>query len=313
MFREIENILFPTDFSPNANNALNLAVEIAKSHSAKLHLLHVIIPQYVSMIGEIPFGTTYDAWADLEKINKQNLESLAKSLRKKHRISVSIHTKIGYVADTIEKTTHQQDIDLIVMGTHGSSLFKDLLMGSNTYQTIKNTVCPVLTIPAEFKATEFLNVLFPIRNVAGIDEKFHAISNILKSKKTKIELLGVVNFYDFESFDSVSAKVSKLIIRMADKDIETSYRNVFCSHIADFILEYAHFNQSDLLVINADIDTDWKEYFVGTYAQKIVNQAKCPVLSIKPPLPPDTTELPMNQHTKSQYSYEFMLPPIINI
>lgn len=311
MFREIENILFPTDFSSNANNALNLAVEITKSHSAKLHLLHVIIPQYVSIIGEIPFGTTYDAWADLEKINKQNLENLAKSLRKKHRISVSIHTKIGYVADTIEKTSHQQDIDLIIMGTHGSSLFKDLLMGSNTYQTIKNAVCPVLTIPAEFKATEFLNVLFPIRNVTGIDEKFHAISNILKSKKTKIELLGVVNFYDFESFDSVSAKISELIIRMADKDIETSYRNVFCSHIADFILEYAHFNKSDLLVINANIDTDWKQYFLGTYAQQIVNQAKCPVLSIKLQVPPNATESPIPQHSK--YSYEFMLPPIVNI
>lgn len=313
MFREIENILFPTDFSSTANNALNVAVEIAKSHSAKLHLLHVIIPQYVSMIGEIPFGTTYDAWADLEKINKQNLESLAKSLRKKHRISVSIHTKIGYVADTIEKTTHQYNIDLIIMGKHGTSLFKDLLMGSNTYQTIKNAVCPVLTIPAEFKATEFLNVLFPVRNVAGIDEKYLAISQILKAKQSKIELLGVVNFYDFESFDSVSAKVSELIIKMADKKIETSYRNVFCSHIADFILEYAHFNQSDLLVINANIDTDWKQYFLGTYAQKIVNQAQCPVLSIKPLLPPNATESLMNQYSESQYSYEFMLPPIINI
>ncbi len=313
MFREIKNILFPTDFSPSANNAIKVAVEIAKSHSAKLHLLHVIIPHYVSMIGEIPFGTTYDAWADLEKINKQNLEDLAKSLRKKHQISVSIHTKIGYVSDTIEKTTHQHDIDLIIMGTHGSSLFKELLMSSNTFQTIKNAGCPVLTIPAQFKATEFLNVLFPVRNVAGIDEKFHAISHILKSKKSKIELLGVVNFYDFESFDSVSAKVSELIIKMADKDIETSYRNVFCSHIADFILEYAHFNQSDLLVINANIDTDWKEYFLGTYAQKIINQAKCPVLSIKPAFQPKVAESSMSQPTESPYSYEFMLPPIINI
>lgn len=313
MFREIENILFPTDFSPTANNALNVAVEIAKSHSAKLHLLHVIIPQYVSIIGEIPFGTTYDAWTDLEKINKQNLESLAKSVRKKHRISVNIHTKIGHVADTIEKTTHQQDIDLIIMGTHGSSLFKDLLMGSNTYQTIKNSVCPVLTIPAEFKATEFLNVLFPVRNVAGIDEKYLAISNILKSKQSKVELLGVVNFYDFESFDSVSAKVSELIIKMADKDIETSYRNVFCSHIADFILEYAHFNQSDLLVINANIDTDWKQYFLGTYAQKIVNQAKCPILSIKPKIVSNATESKKIEQTNSSFPYEFMLPPIVNI
>lgn len=313
MFREIENILFPTDFSSTANNALNLAVEIAKSHSAKLHLLHVIIPQYVAMIGEIPFGTSYDTWADLEKINKQNLESLAKSLRKKHRISVSIHTKIGYVADTIEKTTLQHNIDLIIMGTHGSSLFKDLLLGSNTYQTIKNSVCPVLTIPAEFKATEFLNVLFPVRNVAGVDEKYHAISHLLTSKKSKIELLGVVNFYDFESFDAVSAKVNEIIIKMANKDIETSYRNVFCKHIADFILEYAHFNQSDLLVINANIDTDWKQYFLGTYAHKIVNQAKCPVLSIKPQIVSNATVSQEIEQVNSNFSYEFIPPPIINI
>lgn len=313
MFREIENILFPTDFSSTANNALNVAAKIVKSHSAKLHLLHVIIPQYVSMIGEIPFGTTYDAWADLEKINKQNLESLAKSLRKKHRISVSIHTKVGYVADTIEKTTHQQDIDLIIMGMHGSSLLKDILMGSNTYQTIKNSVCPVLTIPSEFKANEFLNVLFPVRNVAGVDEKYHAISHLLTSNKSKIELLGVVNFYDIESFDAVSAKVNELIIKMEDGGIETSYRNVFCNHIADFILEYAHFNQSDLLVINANIDSDWKQHFLGTYAQKIVNQAKCPVLSIKPQTVSNATESQEVKQLNSNYPYEFILPPIVNI
>ena len=313
MFREIKKILFPTDFSENANNALRVAVSVAKSHDAQLHLLHVIIPQYVSMIGEIPFGTTYDAWTDLEKINKQNLESLAKSIRRKHRISVSIQTQIGYVADTIEKITSQQEIDLIVMGTHGTSPIKDFFLGSNTYQTIKNSVCPVLTIPNEFKASEFFNVLFPVRNVAGMDEKSQAISHLLTSKKSKIELLGVVNFYDFASFDAVSAKVSELICQMEGKGIETSYRNVFCHHIADFILEYAHFNESDLLVINANIDTDWKQYFLGTYAQKIVKNAKCPVLSIKPQRVSNATKSQEISSIDSNYPYNFMLPPIVTI
>ncbi|WP_064196607.1 MULTISPECIES: universal stress protein [Emticicia] len=313
MFREIENILFPTDFSENASNALRVAVSVAKLHNSHLHLLHVTIPQYVSMIGEIPFGTTYDAWTDLEKINKQNLEDLAKSLRKKHRISITIHTKIGYVADTIEKTTHQQDIDLIIMGTHGSSLFKDLLIGSNTYQTIKNAVCPVLTIPAEFKTNEFFNVLFPVRNVAGVDEKYHAISHLLRSKRSKIELLGVINFYDIESFDAVSAKANELIIQMEGRGIETSYRNVYCNHIADFILEYAHFNQSDLLVINVNIDSDWKQHFLGTYAQKIVKNAKCPVLSIKPQTVSNATDSQEVEQVNPIYPYEFILPPIVNI
>ncbi len=217
------------------------------------------------------------------------------------------------MADTIEKTTHQQDIDLIIMGTHGSSLFKDLLMGSNTYQTINNAVCPVLTIPAEFKTNEFLNVLFPVRNVAGVDEKYHAISHLLRPKRSKIELLGVINFYDIESFDAVSAKAHELIIQMEDRGIETSYRNAYCNHIADFILEYAHFNQSDLLVINVNIDSDWKQHFLGTYAQKIVKNAKCPVLSIKPQTVSNATESQEVKQLNSNYPYEFILPPIVNI
>ena len=69
---------------------------------------------------------------------------------------------------------------------------------------------------------------------------------------------------------------------MQNDKIEVVHNNEFCEDIANFILEYADTSNSDLLVINATIDNDWKRFFIGTFVQKIINHAKCPVLSIKP-------------------------------
>lgn len=312
MHGAIKNILFPTDFSPNADNALNMAISVAIKHNADLHLLHVIIPQFISMIGEIPFGTAYENYVDLEKINKHTIDNLANTIRKKNRIAVFSHTKIGSISETIEEMRHQQDIDLIIMGTHGNSPIKNLLIGSNTFKTIKTTSCPVLTIPSHFEATHFFNILFPVRNVEGIDEKYAITSSFIQKNQTKIELLGVVDFYDFSTFEVVSKKVEAVLKELILKGISSSCRTVFCSNIANFIIEYAQFNHADLIVINANIDGDWRELFGGTYTQKIINYAQRPVLYI------NTTTIKTSQKksesdSKSNISSELILSPISNI
>lgn len=282
MIGRIKNILFPTDFSDVANNAMNFAVAISKRQKAKLHIFHAVIPQYLPVVGDMSLGIVYDGYEEVEKISKKNLENLAVSLAINNNIKAVSHTNIGNVAESIENLAKELDIDIIVMGTHGKSGLREFFIGSNAYATIKNSFCPVLTIPANATLTDFSNVLFPVRNVKGVDEKYLSIINILKANRSKVLLLGVANFNDFESFDFISDKVNELSLKMHEDGIEVSNSNQYCENIANFILDYTYATKPDLLVINAIIDSDWKRYFMGSFAQRIVNNAACPVLSIKP-------------------------------
>lgn len=278
----IQDILVPTDFSEVANNALAVAIAMAKRHQAKLHLMHVVQPNYFTVLDNTTHLVNYNDWEVIESINKENLNKYAKAMVEKYDIEIKTEVNIGYISESIEKYADSINADIIVMGTHGSSGIREFFIGSNTYSVIKNANAPVLSVPINFQATEFENVLFPVRNIDGIEDKYRSITQILKANKAKINLLGVAHYHDFESFDVVTEQVQNLIKKIKTDNINVTYNNQFCDNIAKFILEYAEAEKSDLLVINANLDNDWKRFFLGSYTQRIVNHAQIPVLSIKP-------------------------------
>jgi nucleotide-binding universal stress UspA family protein len=207
---------------------------------------------------------------------------MAEEIRKEFGVKINPIATMGYVMESIERYSENLKVDIIVMGTHGNSGVREFFIGSNAYSTIKNATCPVLTIPINSSKTTFENVLFPVRNIDGAEDKYNSVTQILKANHSKVELLGIANFNDFSAFDRITDTVTSLKNKMQNDNIEVVHNNEFCENIADFILDYAETTNSDLLVINATIDNDWKRFFIGSFAQKIINHAKCPVLSIKP-------------------------------
>ena len=81
--------------------------------------------------------------------------------------------------------------DLIVMGTHGASGFRDGYVGSNTYGVIKQSACPVLSVPPQKRFLTFRKILFPIRPVTGALLRYDVISHFLQPSAT-IDVLGLV-------------------------------------------------------------------------------------------------------------------------
>ena len=279
MSEKIENILFPTDFSEAANNALTIAINIAKRELAVLHLLHVIVPECI----HVSFDRRLDVWQDLERQNQKGLKKLSVALEKQYKIIVNTHTSISYIhaAECIEQLSEELNASLIVMGSHGLSGTRAFFMGSNTFTVIKNVSCPVLAIPVEYKKFAFHNILLPVRWMAEVEDRFNIIAHFFKSASTRVEFLGVASFTDFTLFDCLTNKIEKLAINLKNQDIEVIHRNAFCDNIADFVIEYADAADIELLVINPMIDDDWKTFTLGTHTQKILNQAKKPILCIK--------------------------------
>lgn len=139
-----KNILFPTDFSPNAGNALAYALDLVKKSNARFSLLHVY---------DLPWNAHEKAEDSIVNVREKTRNSALDRLKKiisqngledhPHRCYV----REGGVSQCILEVIAQDDIDLVVMGTQGATAERGLFLGSVTKQVIQNAASPVLAIP----------------------------------------------------------------------------------------------------------------------------------------------------------------------
>lgn len=139
----IQTILHPSDFSDRSNYALQMATALARDYQARLIIMHVI-PQPIIAYGEgvIPPDPELLRREAQEQFNKLPLLD----------VGVHVETRLadGDEAAGILHLARELTVDLIVMGTHGRTGIRRLLMGSVAEQVMRRSACPVLTVTAPF-------------------------------------------------------------------------------------------------------------------------------------------------------------------
>lgn len=176
-------ILVPTDFSENANTAIEYACELAKSLGAEVLIINIFTPpvtQYnvISPLIEEETGRA-------RKLAKEKLASISKVVQSQYK-SIICNTNffVGTIVGIIEQLISEDKADLVVMGTKGASGLDKMLFGSNTAHVIEKVKCPVLAIPryCPYKAperivyaTDFNNEeLDHIETLVSFSKAFHA-------------------------------------------------------------------------------------------------------------------------------------------
>lgn len=134
----VKKILFPTDFSHCGDAALELASTLAKESGATLVIAHVQEPSVAYAGGEFYYGLPEPSEEAMDAM-LANLRPTDPSVPHEHRL-IS-----GDPATAIVKFAQDENVDMIVMGTHGRSGFMRLLMGSVAEAVVRNAPCPVLT------------------------------------------------------------------------------------------------------------------------------------------------------------------------
>jgi len=156
-----KKILCCTDFSENSSPALRLAKGYAKDCGAELLIVHVIdsnrFPVYADWVAEEHrAGWMDDALGKIlnsaEESAKARLESLAKECAVDVK-QVKTYCRIGLPPHEIVGLAAEQAADLIVMGTHGRTGVKDLVMGSITRSVVRTANRPVLIVAAPATTT----------------------------------------------------------------------------------------------------------------------------------------------------------------
>jgi nucleotide-binding universal stress UspA family protein len=180
----MKRILLPTDFSENAYNAISYAVQLYKDIKCKFYILHTYTPVSISA------GRMVDNYSsfDLQDITKETAERKLKGIedRLKTEFNNANHTFITMVSfntltSEMVEVVKKKEIDFVIMGTKGATGAKEIFIGSNTMQTIKNLKCPVIAIPSGFKYEKPSEILFPT------DYKIHKANKYLSLIKELCE------------------------------------------------------------------------------------------------------------------------------
>lgn len=147
---KLKKILFPTDFSESSLDALRYAIVFSKEFQAKLYILHVINEKIFSE------GLSLPRVVSVEEMEKEMTEEADKQLRLLIReengegIVRETATRRGTPFLEIIRFSKENDIDLIIIGTHGRSGFEHILFGSTAEKVVRKAPCPVLSVrPAQ--------------------------------------------------------------------------------------------------------------------------------------------------------------------
>ena len=284
---QIKQILVPTDFSDEANVALDIATTIAKKIGANLSLLHVIDVPNADTIGTTGvdiMGTGLQTSADprLQKDYMDRLVALSRErfnkLQEKHH---EINIKAKLVFDNIQKQLAdfmvKSEADLIVMGSKGSSGLEEIFVGSNAEKVIRTSKIPVITVKSPIEDFNIKKIVFAsdFKNVRP------AVVDILKGYQQVFDAhIAFVKIITPNTFETSPETVS-FIEQFAKKEGFENYSIHLHNHYTEEegIRSFGDEIDADLLAMTTHGRTGLAHLFLGSIAEEVANHSVKPVLT----------------------------------
>lgn len=269
----ISNILVPSDFSEVSNNALKYAIGFALQTKSKIHVLHV--KSFPVLDTSFPADAYATLIEEMNKIAKDGLEKLKKTLLEPAGVDYDLADISGFVNDEIENYAKSNEIDLIIMGTTGASGLQELLIGSNAATTVGRSEIPVMVIPPTFAFTEIKHILYASDYT---EPEFPALSRLMyfaELNDAAISVLHVKTDYDHyfnaanNFFVRNKAHIKRENIRLVKSEKED---------VAEAIDNYINENQIDLLVLAKHHRSFFDRLFHRSLSKRMAYHTKVPLL-----------------------------------
>jgi len=298
----VKNVLFPTDFSPTSEAALPYATAICRRFRSTLHMVHVLSDAGLLMmtggVDYVSMGTIYE---DAQNEAKEKLEQISSRFE---NIAHRNYVRHGQVWKNLSGIIDENEIDLIVVGTHGRTGFGKLLLGSVAEGILRHAPCPVLTVgpkvsgraklpafqshgrdlaPAELELRQILfatnfdrSATREAEEAAWLADEFHA----------RLTLMHVMENYtrlgsQSGPMEDCLRKLKELIPKHAELQYIPETLLEF-GHAPDRILKAAEEREADMIVLGARAYADVAAtHLPWSTAHHVIAQAHCPVLTIR--------------------------------
>jgi len=294
-------ILLPTDFSPCANAALHQAVTIAERFQGSVTMLHVVTVHESDIVKiESVFSEDSKSYDHIMTSAEEMLHTKEGMIETPVLIEKVLRRGISPTNEIISYAGEHKP-DLIVMGTHGRTGIRRLIMGSVAEKIIRLSECPIMTVRCGSDGKEspypnYRSILLPIDfgdtsvnalwKAAEIARSYGAILTLLHVAEP-IDLSGYVkdgdasveDFLD-DQLDSAEKALHEFTSNAPLEGIEV-YTRVVQGRPGRKIIEYADEEGIDLIIIPSLGKSGLERLLMGSTVNKVVHRANCPVMVLK--------------------------------
>lgn len=265
----MKKILVPTDFSPNADKALNFAVQIAKVSGAEILLIHAV----ETLVDDDDF-----------KKMKDKLEVFAQSISSAELVKTGTRVFSDSSVNSIVNAVHENKPDLVVMGTNGSSGLKEVIYGSRTAAVIGRSPVPVLAIPllAEWKAPK--KILLAVNNFTMPDKLLSPVITLAKYYGSSLQVTVFTDTNDdyVEDFNQHEQKIADFRDGLKERYPDTEIHAVHLAgrHFRESLQAWVDKENIDMLVMLTHRRTLIGSIFNSSMTKKMSYHTNIPLLAI---------------------------------
>ncbi len=280
----LRNILMATDFSECSARALSYALGIAARYEARLHLFYCLDPRPYNMVGPDAVQSACDAaWRDMQRLDSEIRSSgLAKNVEVKLRIET------GDMAEIVPQIVSELDLGLIVVGTHGRTGWRKLVLGSVTEIIVDEADCPVLTVGPSADRTRLQhfgpeNILYatdPSARSKLAEAYAFSLAHKYGSRLTVLDVLQDQEGRVLAQESQLEWCGAELRDALLEKEPTPQLPPEFGTR-SDLILRVADHIAADLIVLTVPATHRFSDRFLSTNAYQVLCGAECPVLTVR--------------------------------
>ena len=276
----MKKILVPIDFSEHSEYALEVAAQLARKYNAEIVALHMM-GLSEAVLTKDESNEVMEAMFYLQLAKKRFTEFLDKDYL--NGINVQSTVQNYKIFSEIDKVAQDYEVDLIVMGSHGSSGLRDVFVGSNTEKVVRSSSVPVLVIKNRITKFNIDKMVFACDFSKEFIPAFQEAKALAKLFNSSLELLYINTPERFLKTSAMEEKAYKFIAKADAGDTKLfDSINYYCDNtIEDGIFTYSDTNNADVIAIPTHGRRGLAHFFTGSIGEEVVNHSDIPVISFK--------------------------------
>ena len=272
----MKNILVPTDFSPCARKAEELALKIAKKAGAEIHFLHIFDSPVDWVKLPLEKEELYPETRLKFKTATRELNELVKranSLGLKAKEFLLFNEGRAAIDDHIKSHNH----DFIIMGSHGTGGFKEML-GSNTQKVVRYANAPVLVVKEVSLNEELNSIVFASNFDSEATEPFQKVLDFARLIDAQIHLLHVNVPNRFQETDIIESRIEEFLKNFGEINCSTNLYDALNPERG--ILKFSEKINANIIAVATHGRTGIMQLLATSITENLVNHSNQLVLSI---------------------------------
>jgi nucleotide-binding universal stress UspA family protein len=271
----MKKILVPTDFSDCAYTAVKTAAQLARRTNGMIRLIHVYDrPVYGFVDLKIDHEQNREMKASIdEKLAQLKLDPVLEGLE--------IHTTVTWDMQLWEAINDPDysTYDLVIMGTHGASGFKELFIGSNAEKVVRSSKIPVLTINKAKEVFKAASIVFASNFFREAEDAYAVVEKMRRAFGATVKFLKINTPGNFEATWYSEKLMSDFAKAVGCKDFTCHIYND--ETVEKGIMNFCENTPVDVVAIATHGRTGLLHLINGSIAESVVNHFELPVLSIR--------------------------------